>query len=105
MKYKGFAAIIIMALASSVQVQANEGKTTVWSTDYSGKPPFQRTQETLDSADLARFETTTEVVRSTNFSGKPPFARNVDVLRIVDANRLEIVEETRFVPAPRRFKN
>lgn len=105
MKQQGIVAIIALALASSVHVQASEDKTTVWTTDYSGKPPFQRTQETLDRADLARFETTTEVVTSTNFSGKPPFARNVSVLRIVDANRLEIVEETRFVPAPRRFKN
>lgn len=105
MKYQSIAAIIAVALAGSVQVQANEGKSTVWSTDYSGKPPYQRQKETLDSADLARFEIATEVVRSTNFSGKPPFARNVDVLRVVDANRLEIVEETRFVPSPRRFKN
>lgn len=105
MKHQGIAAILTMALAGSVQVHANNDQVTVWTTDYSGKPPFQRQQETLDRTDLARFETNTQVVHSTDFSGKPPFARNVSVLRIVDANRLEIVEENRFVPAPRRFKN
>ena len=105
MKYQSIAALMAVALAGSAPVQANDGMTTVWTTDFSGKPPYQRSKETLNSADLARFETTSEVVRSTDFSGKPPFSRNVDVLRVVDANRLEIVEETRFVPAPRRGKN
>jgi hypothetical protein len=105
MKYQSIAVIIAMAFAGSTSVLASDDMTTVWTTDYSGKPPYQRQKETLNTADLARFEIATEEVKSTNFSGKPPFHRNADVLRVVDANRLEIVQEIRFVPAPRRGKN
>lgn len=104
MKNLSIAAIIAVAFAGTASVQANEDMTTVWTKDFSGKPPFQRSKETIRTADLAKFEVVTEVVKSTNFSGKPPFSRNVDVLRVVDANRLEIVEERRFVPAARRGK-
>ena len=105
MKYQSIAVIIAIAFAGSASVQASDNMTTVWTTDYSGKPPYKRQKETLKTADLAMFEIATEVVKSTNFRGKPPFHRNVDVLRVIDANRLEIVQETRFIPAPRRGKN
>jgi hypothetical protein len=104
MKYQNIAVIIAVAFAGSASVQANDNMTTVWTTDFNGKPPYQRQKEILSSADFARFETTTEVVISTNFSGKPPFSRNVEMVRVVDANRLEIAEESRFVPTPRRGK-
>ena len=105
MKFRNIALLLSVGLAVSAPVKANDDMTTVWTTDFSGKPPFKRQLETIPTADLARFETGTEVVNTTDFSGKPPFKRNVHVLRIVDAARFEIVEESRFVPAPRRFKN
>lgn len=105
MKSLNIAAILAMALAGSASVQANDSMTTVWTTDFGGKPPFQRQKETFNTVDLASFETATEVVISTNFSGKPPFKRNIEVMRVVDANRLEITGDSRFIPSPRRGKN
>jgi hypothetical protein len=104
MKYQSIVAILALAFAGSASVQAND-TSTVWTTDFGGKPPFQRQLETLNNVDLASFETTTETVVSTNFSGKPPFKRNIEVVRLIDANRLEVTQETSFVPSPRRFKN
>lgn len=103
MKSLSIAATIAIAFAGTASVQANED-TNVWAKDFKGKPPFQRSKETTRTADMAKFEVTTEVVKNINFNDRSPFSRNVHVLRIIDANRLEIVAERRFVPAPRRGK-
>ena len=67
---------------------------TVWTVDYSGRPPYSRSRETLSVSDVARLEQAevTEV-RTVDYSGRPPFRRNVETLRIIDAARLEVVED------------
>lgn len=96
-----------LALGSIMSASADDiGMTTVWTVDYSGKPPFKRKLETLPVAELNRFETgkVTEV-RTVDFRGKPPYARNRQVVDVVDLARFEVVQEERFVPLPRRMKS
>ena len=103
---------IAKLLAAGIAISAintasagDQNTTTVWTVDYSGKPPYQRKAETLPTADIAMFETqqTTEVV-TTDFSGKPPYKRNREIVRVVDLAQFEAVEEKKFVPTPRRAK-
>ena len=102
---KIFAAILGLSFLAPA-VAEDQQMTTVWTTDFSGKPPFQRKMETVRVADLAQFEEKdTELVNTTDFSGKPPFKRNREMLRVVDLAQFEVVEtENKFVPTPRRMK-
>jgi hypothetical protein len=94
-----------MDITFAASVHASDSMSTVWTKKFSDKPSYQRQKEILNSADLTQFEVATEVVKTTNFGGRPPFHRIVNVLRLVDANRLELVQEIRFIPAPRRGEN
>ena len=102
---KIFAAILGLSYLAPAVAEQQE-MATVWTTDFSGKPPFQRKMEKVRVADLAQFEREeTELVNTTDFSGKPPYKRNREVLRVVDLAQFEVVEaENRFVPTPRRMK-
>lgn len=91
-----------LGLVGSVSAET----TTVWTTDFAGKPPYKRTQETVRNVDLAQFETEKEVVvNDIDFSGKPPYKRNTETVRVVDMAQFEISQEDKFVATPRRFKN
>lgn len=100
-KTLGTAILALFATAA----QAETSLVQVWEVDYSGKPPYSRSLQTLPMADVARMETESSEmveVRTVDFSGRPPFNRGVETLRVVDAAQLEAETGERSVPGFRK---
>ncbi len=104
---KRFSQLLMVSLGMSLfaNVSAEDQTTTVWTTDFSGKPPYQRSKDSVRNVDLAQFETQKEiVVNNVDFRGKPPYTRNTETVRVVDLAQFETQKEDKFVATPRRMK-
>jgi hypothetical protein len=85
-------------MATSALAQTNDQEMVkVWSIDFSGRPPFSRQLIELPVADVARLETSGEIIETERVwtvkkSGKPPFRRRFEDIPVIDAASLEVNE-------------
>jgi len=98
--------VVILGISFFILVIVeNQEMTSVWSIDFSGKPPFKRKMVKARTADLARTKKqSTLVISGTDFRGKPPYTRNKETVRVVDHVQSDTINKKKFVPTPRRMK-
>lgn len=99
MRFHVLASVVVSAVVAS-SAWANDATTTqVKTVDFSGKPPFKRSVETLPVTDVAQLETldasTVEMVtmRVVKMGGKPPYRRTTIEVPVIDVAQLEAAEQ------------
>jgi len=114
MKFHAIAAALLLSAPLYAHAGATASQTgksvetvTIHEVKFGKRPPFKRSIEVLNAADLAVQETArTVVVSNTDYRGKPPYKRNVERLRVVDTAVMETaVETTDRVFGPRHHSN
>ena len=87
-------------------VNADGASATVVVTDFSGRPPFRRSFETLSVTELAALNAApaadsgeVATVRMTDYRGRPPFRRSTETLPVSELAAMSVADEIESRPA------
>ena len=98
MKKTGLISLALTMACSNAVAESSQETIEQWVVDTKGKPPYQRSLETVPVTDIAQLESGDDYETVTTWhvkmGGKPPYKRSYKTMRVKDIAQLEIEDNS-----------